>query len=247
MTPTFSLLHASFGRPEKAIATRALWISRATDPDVIEYIFALNSDDPTDAENLRVRCLAGFATSAENLGLWWPRFVVSDFHGSAPAWDAAAKESNGNLLVQVSDDFVPPQNYDQLILDAIVNRGGGLDWDTKAIVVRVGEHFRRDDLMTMFVCSRAYYKLQGYFLFPEYRSVFSDDDATIRAVAAERDGVCQIIDARDVVFRHETAYHTGAEQDATLKRQNSPENYQQGAELFMRRNLKLVNAGLKTW
>lgn len=40
-----SLLHATRGTPERALATRKIWIDRADDAAQVEHIFGIQSDD----------------------------------------------------------------------------------------------------------------------------------------------------------------------------------------------------------
>jgi len=77
--------------------------------------------------------------------------------------------------------------------------------------------------------------------------MFSDDEFSCRAYADAADGLCVLIKAPQIVVRHENPYHTGAPQDNTLLRQNSPEAYAQGQRLFVERNHQLLTRGFRTW
>lgn len=241
-TPTFSLLHATYGRPAKAIAAMRMMMKRAAKPDSVEYIFACNEDDPACDEfnELGFRC-------AEEMKIN-PIVTVANFPSSAPAWDAAAKVSTGGIMIQMSDDMEFPPRWDELILDAVYLQKWGADWKRQPFVVAPGEHYRKDALLTCAICNRARYNYEGHFIFPGYRSVFSDDDFSIRAYGDECDGLCNIVRAPEIVLRHEHAYHNPAvPHDATYARQNSPEAYAQGGALFVQRNAALVARGFKTW
>lgn len=206
--------------------------------DAIEYLVSANDDDAETIERFSgERCDPDI------------RLVTGPFKGSAPAWNEAARRSTGELLVQVSDDFVPPLNWDLRLIDAIITRGGGLDWPKKPIVVRVSDGFRDDGLMTMAVCNRAYYNLDGYFLMPAFRSVFSDDLFSYKAYKRVRDGAAIMVDARDIVFRHEHHYHCPdtVPLDATYRRQNSAEAYSEGERLFDALCPDWRESGLVTW
>ena len=48
-----SLLHATRWRPVQALATRSLWLERASDPESIEHLFAFDEDDPESQEELK--------------------------------------------------------------------------------------------------------------------------------------------------------------------------------------------------
>ena len=47
MTPIFSCLHATLGRPTKAAAAMRTWFDRAAHPELVEYIFACEKSDWT--------------------------------------------------------------------------------------------------------------------------------------------------------------------------------------------------------
>ena len=46
----FSLLHATRGTPERAIETRNHWMIAAKHPEMVEHIFAYQSDDEASAK-----------------------------------------------------------------------------------------------------------------------------------------------------------------------------------------------------
>jgi hypothetical protein len=240
MNPTFSILHATYGRPEKAVAAMRMWWDRASKPWEVEYVFAVNQDDDS---RKRLYPLANLAWDGVKI-------ITDDFAGSAPAWDAAARISTGEILIQGQDDVEPPQDWDAHLvckLRALPFEGGPDAWKDMPVVIAVADGYRSDSLLCTAICTRRRYKQQGCFLCPEFLSVYSDDDFTIRAHADTADGKCVFVNARDLVFLHQNPYHTGAPHDDTLRRENSPEAYALGSALFMQRNADLVARGFKTW
>lgn len=213
---------------------RMWWLERAADHDNIEYIFACEEGDkppfgPDDALSL-----------AQNL-----RIVTGNFGGSAPAWNAAHKESKGKVILQVSDDVEPPQGFDRMLLERIADLN-------KPTVIAVSDGYRKGahgGLMTTAICTRAYCELEGHFICPLYMSMYSDDDFTIRAKAHAAAGEATLIDARDFVFLHRHAIHDRANVpwDATYSHTGSAEAYAHGLRLFNERNAAHIAAGLKTW
>ena len=239
--PTFSLLHATYGRPSKAIAAMGMAMTHADNPQLVEYIFAVNQDDEPTLDAIRYL--------RENNNNCWPfKFVVGDFAGSAPAWDAAAKVAHGSLFIQMQDDLELPLHWDGALLEELEGANTDKDWWIEhPVVVAVRDGYRKDTLLCTAICNAVRYVQQrGEFIHPGYRSVFSDDEFSVRAYADEADGKCQVI-RTDLVFRHENPYHTGAPHDATLARENSPEAYAKGGTLFLQRNQPLIDRGFKTW
>lgn len=233
--PTISLLHASYGRPEKAVATMRLWAERATNPAEIEYVFSINKEDTATDEHLDQVLSEGNLPWFEETAI----AVRGNFAGSAAAWDAAYRVSGGSLLVQVSDDFVPPQDWDTALLNRLPQ-----GWESGKLVIAVNDGLRRDRLMTIAICTRTYADFRGEFIHKGYISVFSDNEFTARAYDGDKSGECRVIEARDLLFEHMHHCKTGETEDATYARQNRPEAYEQGKRLFAERN---PDAGAGVW
>jgi len=256
-TPTWSICHATYGRPQKAVAAMRMWFERAARPDEVEYIFAVNEDD--EATDIALMRYEAGAWTGHNT--YVPRRVYGAFPGSTPAWDAAAKASTGLVLIQASDDVEPPEYWDNRLVhklrDALrpapcltinFSHGDLIEKCVTPTVVAVSDGYRKDPLQTIAICNRARYEQVGEFIHAGYRSVFSDDDFTIRAIADDKDGKCTLIDARDLTFTHRHHYHDkSVPWDPVYARGNSTEAYAQGQALFMKRNSHLVARGLKTW
>jgi hypothetical protein len=89
---------------------------------------------------------------------------------------------------------------------------------------------------------------EGHFICPEYLSVFSDDEITYRAIRDTRAGICEFVDARDIIFRHRHHYHDKTIPfDATYSRENSAEAYIQGERVFYTRNPEARTDGIRSW
>ncbi len=237
MKPLISLIHASYGRPEKAFEARRMWQDHAASPERVEYVFALNLDDPAyEAYTAKLRPLPPMMKIAHGC-----------FDGSAPAWDAGADLATGSVFVQVSDDLEPPVGWDYEITKRM-DWAGCPGWTEKPIYVAVSDGYRKDDLCTCAIMTAAYARQKGSFIPPCYRSVFSDDEVTYRALVDARDKRVTFINARDLVFTHRHHYHDKAVAwDATYARGNQPKLYDEGAFIFHNRNPEAARDGLRTW
>lgn len=237
----FSLLHATRGRPEQAIATRAFFFMGAINSLGIEHIFAIDEDDAESLEKLKD----------------YRYVVVKNPNGCVKAWNAAAADSTGAVLVQLSDDWVPCLNWDELFWLALQEAAQAKKVEGKnefvtpeghrpfmgekvplrevPLVLAVSDGNRTDDLLCMAILTRARYEQQGKEMFsPEYFGVFSDNELTVRAYA---DGV--IVKAKHIQMRHRHPIFEGKkweEMDSTYQRQNATERYREGLEIFNRRN-----------
>ena len=239
-TPTWSLLHATYGRPEKAIAAKRMALERAANPERVEYIFACNHDDQT-----RPRLLGSWM-----LGL--TKNVIGNFAGSAPAWNAAAAYSSGTVLIQMADDLELPPMWDTLLTAVIVGDGPHAKHPNPwyaPLFIAVSDGYRKDALCTCAIMTRTRYEQAGEFLHPNFYSVYSDDDVTYRALRDARDEKCYFVDTRKrVTFLHRHHLHdAGVPNDQTYARGNSAEAYRIGAELFAKRNPEAATDGLRTW
>lgn len=221
-----SLLHATRGRPQKAVACMASWLRRAAKPENIDYIVAIDEDDKLT--------MAAFDALAAMI-------VFGPPCGSASAWFAASKMATGDLLVQVSDDMEPPDRFDELLLSKIPDL-------SEPTVVSVSDGFRKDRLMATFICTRAYLALEP-FLCSEYQSVYSDGEATLRAYQHAAARRAMLIDARSTItITHRHHWHDkSVPYDETYANQNSQRAYELGRKLFDLRNPGWRESGIVDW
>lgn len=201
-TAKISLLHATRGRPSQALAARALWLGKARHPQRVEHLFSIDHDDES-SEPLKIH-----------------PHVVQDRHGfSVGAWNLAASQTTGDILLQLSDDWLPPEGWDDLI-------AGRLD-TAKEEVLWISDGHRQDDLMCMAILTRPYYEKHGLFD-PAFRNVFSDNDFTTRAK-----GAGAVVDARDIFIEHRHPFAQPEETlDETYQRGNQPEEYARAQVIY---------------
>jgi predicted O-methyltransferase YrrM len=233
--PIISLIHATRGRPRQASIARKLWMDLAERPDRIEHIFVLDQDDKESKPLTRMHNL-----------------IVPTGGGCVNAWNSGALVSNGDVLIQMSDDWMPPPRWDALILEKFGMRNAecGIEELQKPRVLAISDGHRKDDLLCMAIMTKEYF-MQDYFMFhPYFTGVYSDNWFTREAY---RRG--QVIDAKDLVFTHShpffqkggdapcptpktqaeegrnaapTVQPAGAAWDETYARQNAPERYKEG-------------------
>lgn len=217
-----SLLHATRGRAEEAVKARTLWLRAAEFPERVEHIFAFDQDD---AESM-----AGLAAY---------RHVVVDERdkGCVAAWNLAARASKGQILIQLSDDWLPIPKWDRIIYERFrdVSKPG---------VLRISDGRRVDDLVCMAIFTRPWLEqLGGDFLSPEYFGVYSDDEFSFRAYEA---GV--VVDARDLVLNHlHPNYDPTMPVDETHRRQNDSDRLLHGKKVFLKRNPQSLGRWIHEW
>jgi len=198
-----SLIHATRGRCKQAVEARRLWFNKAKNPDAIEHIFGLDDDD-----------MHGAFLSVHN------HAVAKGIGGCVAAWNAAAEKAQGEILIQLSDDWNPPMHWDQIIIDAIGDT-------SESKVLAISDGHRTDKLLCMAILTSKRYRQQGFMFHPEFFSVYSDNYFTDKAY---QDGV--IIEARDIVFEHLHPIFGKAEWDETYARSNSDKNFANGKATY---------------
>lgn len=210
--PRISLLHATRGRVNRAIQCRELWLDMADKPEAVEHIFAVDDDD---AESMR--WLRGF------------KRVVSNAKTCVAAWNLAAIVARADVFLQLSDDWIPFRGWDT----ALAKVWSATDPAKESFAVWVSDGTRKDGLMCMAILSRARWEQQGKEMFHhEFDSMYSDNHFSHRAF---KDGV--VIDARDrITFRHMHPIFGHGDWDETYRRQNAPDKYKHGKEVFNRLN-----------
>lgn len=217
----WSVIHPS-ARPDKWQAVYIAWLEAAK-TRAFEYILVCDRR-------------WGFVALPEILGD--PRFRAVWNTGRRCYVDAVnigAQYATGQGLIVVADDQFPCEGWDIELAQVL--------GDTEKEVVEVttgtpNEHDR--GILVMPILTKARYERLGYVLYPEYESMYSDNDF---CEMARRDDA--IADARHLVFPHKhPLFDDSVKADAPYIAQNRPEAYQTGLEVLARR--RQTNFGA-TW
>lgn len=206
--PDFSLVHPT-ARPAEWRKTRDKWIKAASSVADFEYVVCADFKDfgvitPKDAEPARLVWNYGKACSVD-------------------ATNVAAQCAIGRVLVVISDDIYPCEQWDRK-LKMIPQL-----WGDQECVVRVSTGGTADarGLMAVQIVNRKRYERIGYLFQPGFISMYADDDFSLHA---EADGV--VVNAPEILFKHEH-WSTGERQmDEVYAAQNAPKRYQYGANLL---------------
>jgi len=204
MSSKISLLHATRGRTLQAKECRDKWLNAAKHPENIEHIFGIDDDDIDSLTNINTQ-----------------RVIVERGKGCVAAWNACAKASTGDILIQLSDDWEPTPHWDATIISEFDAADGER-------ILAISDGHRVDDLLCMAILNRQRYEKQGFMFHPDFFSVYSDNYFTW---CAHKDGV--IKDARHIVFEHKHPVFNKAEWDDTYTVSNSQQNYIQGHGKFL--------------
>lgn len=250
MQPLFSILHPS-ARPHKWREIYEAWIGAAAHPENVEYVLCADErwgfdhrQDPDVSCPASLLYPAGEGRPALNKVVWnTARRCYVD------SVNIAAKASTGRILIVIADDQYPCDEWDKRIEYAMMRPTSGenekpaepfgKEWVMGVSTGTPDEYAR--GMMVMPILSRARYERLGYVFYPEYESMYADNDFCEHA---NQDGC--IIDARHLMFPHRhplvdnfNSQGMGAkpwyQRDEVYAAQNRPEAYELGERILKTR------------
>ena len=178
--PIFSLVFTSV-RPHVMPSVLEFWNSRST---LKQHEWCLGIDEGNE----------GALLVANQLAQQSPNVKIAVNTGAKTCvggWNAAAAVSTGKVIIAVADDFVPPQNWDALLL-SIAPKG----WEDGEHVIKVEDGYVHN-IFVLSILTRKRYERFGYIFYPKYLSLFCDTEF---GEVATRDGV--VLEANHLLFEH---------------------------------------------
>lgn len=216
-----SVLHPSRGRPEMAYNARQQWVRTSSKP--FEHIMSLDQDD----EKIMAYRKHPYSESH--------RILINRNRSVVDAVNNAARVCIGDLIVVMSDDFVAPQGWDEIVWEKYMFLKDLSKSNLVAILV--GDGIQTDlTTMTLPIVSKALYQRLGFIYHPDYFSVFADNDITETC----RELGCLSVHP-DIVFEHHHYLNGKNKIDATYRRENSSEAFSIGRKVYDRRKAKHFN------
>ena len=194
------------------------WLEKASNRKAIEFIICVDADDSESIESAGGTC--------QHIGNTQVVVQSSAPFNCVKAWNAAAKASKGKVLIMVSDDFVPPKNWDSQLVGLQQN------WINEPWVVRVNDcnNSTTNKPFTLPILTRSRYEKLEYVFWPEYESIFSDTEFGDHA---KLDGV--VIDARTLLFEHIHPTCLKRSPDAVDRAHSSTKRWDRGEAIYKRR------------
>lgn len=165
-----AIIHPSRGRPKWAKETYNNFVSKAKSIP-ISYYLSLDEDDK-DLENY-IKEFAG-----EDV-----KIIISKNTrpGSVEPTNAVQKHlKDESLILGVNDDFVPMENWDEPLINFINNAVATKEY---FVHVRTSANNFRPECSECCIISRAFIDKLGFILYPEYWSMWADNDLTSTAKA----------------------------------------------------------------
>ena len=183
------------------------WISTCGLND-IDYILSIDDDEPFSPEYIRL--------------FQHHKYIVRPNKNAVQAINNAAKESTGDLIVVMSDDFDCPYNWGQILERAVRNH--------KDFLLKVHDG-TQNWIVTLPIMDRAYYERVGHIYHPDYFHMFCDTWMTHLADATKR-----MIVKNNIVFRHNHYSVTKQGKDEVSKKADSTWNHGKSVYLQMVRD-----------
>lgn len=137
---------------------------------------------------------------------------------------------DADILIVMSDDmeFIVP-GFDYRIINDM-----GRSVNPLALHYNDGSP-NGEKIMTLTIINRAYYQWQGYVYYPEYLSLYCDEEQTREAKTANFYKYFP-----DILFRHQHHLFMGTEKDSLHERNESPQVWDHDRRLYLKRNPTLL-------
>ena len=209
------IVHPSRGRAKQAREHYLNIIGMASRENPMKYVLSLDDDEPQSTE---------YIERFEGSGV---KIVFNKNNGCVQAANRAYDKENikdYDFIILTSDDMEYCENWDVKMYE-IFNRVG---YDK---CIKTNQKDGKDDLLTLQVGGYQFWLDYGTFFWPEYVSVYADNDLSEWARINNR-----MIQALDIVIPHNHPdYNKTMVYDETYKKENVPENYKIGESVFKKR------------
>ena len=207
----------SRSRPTKLLEGVAKYVDFAEDMIRTRILVTLDADDTTVTEELKQKLLGIHPNISLDIGF------------SASKIDAINRgvpdPSTFDILLLASDDMIPEvKGYDQIIRSKMAQFYPNTDG-----VLFFNDGFNKHELNTILICGSKYYRRFGYLYYPEYKSLFCDNEFQIMADILRRQKYFP-----DVIIRHEHPHINPSVELDELYHKNNQYFYQDEA-LFVKR------------
>lgn len=205
-----TVIHPSRSRPEKSHNTLVQWASNCTSVPFPNFIVSLDSSDPT-VEQYKKTYQKNTICSA------WMDIIVNDNRSCVDAINNAAKFSDDDILIVVSDDTGCFKGWDTALLKELEGK--------KDYLLKCKDGIQ-DYIVTMTVMDRQYYERDGYIYHPDFFHQFADTYLTCKADIRGR------LIKSNLKFPHNHYSHVKETPDELHKRNDA--TWREGQNTFVR-------------
>ena len=153
---SISIIHASRTRPVQAAQTALKWLNSASNRFNIEYIMVIDESDPV--KDFYYQYVSKHVSVRE-----------FDNKSAIEAFNIGAQQSEGDILVCVSDDFDCPNFWDAKLLSFL---------DGKEDFILKTQDGAQPWIITIPILDRKYFERFGYVYNPKFLHLFCDTELT---------------------------------------------------------------------
>lgn len=195
-----SIIAPSRSRPQKSFETIDRWRSLSGNCE-LEVLVSLDKDDP-----LAIKYYGTY--DKFNHPIHRVSITERDNKSLVEATNAAAKQSQGDILVYVSDDFDCFPNWGQVLIDEFNKYTG-------PVLLKVDDMLQpfHVPVLTIPIMNRACYDALGYFFHPDFKSMHCDEHLYHRV---KKLGFLKL--APHIKFEHKHVSVGKAQDDETYRR-----------------------------
>ena len=222
------IVHASRGRPIRGIQSAISFIHQMSTEIPFTYVFSLDTDDPKLLEYQKNIGELPFSS----------KVVIRNNNGSVQATNYGAEFLTDEDLIFVNGDDLGTSNsfgWDEKLLKFISTI------DTDSFLIHLPSGIPNSNECAIIQCmSAGLYKKMGTIFYPEYISMFADNDVFMTAKAM---GAVRTYTGEPLNFTHDHPSFGRGEWDDTYTRTNRKEAWEIGHRIFCRRQEE--NFGVK--
>jgi hypothetical protein len=208
----------SRSRPDKLVSMVSKYIEYAADITNIKFIISLDCDDDTVSPHLLTK-LRGIHPNVE--------VIVGESTSKIDAINRDIPDpSTFDILLLASDDMNPVMyGYDTVIREKMKLFYADTDG-----VLFFNDGFNNEKLNTIAICGSKYYKRFNYIYYPEYKSLFCDNEFTDTAYKLGKQKYFNI-----VIIKHE---HPGTNSNVEFDKlyQKNQVYFEQDKALYLKRS-----------
>lgn len=217
-TVNILIVHPSRGRPKEAAAAFRNHVGgRGSAGTRITYIFCLDNDD-----------MEVYDTSLSAPGVQ-VAYLVANNNGCCQAVNRAYSKlllEKNDFVILTSDDMELCKDWDVVLKERFDRHGYGVCLKTK-------QPGGRDDILTLQIAGSKFFLDYGTFFWPEYISMYGDQDISEWAKLKNR-----WIDAPDIICPHlhpSTGLPNSFKRDETYNKEMQNDRFKQGLDVINRR------------
>jgi len=235
-----SLLVPSYSRPKLCLNIFKEWVNAADAPVEIEFLIGLDAEDSSISSYYEM--FSGIAET-EKIGRF--EINIGNTTNCIQVFNNIIRtiSNTSELILSLTDDMHCITSWDTKLLNVLL--GINNFTEPKFILVSEGHYhtsekfnsdFSKDEEYGYYIANKAFYSKLGYVFWPEYTHFGADTD--IFAVAKKLNSV---IDARNILIKHDYYQQNQSEYDITHSRKNTNKEWETSHRILAERKSRNFN------